>query len=111
MTIDIKDFYLNTPMARYKYMLLNLCNIPEDVSRHYNLATKVKNDGYVYIEIMYEMYGLPQSGLLAQQLLEKRLSAEGYIQDTLVPGLWNHAWRPVTFTRCVDNFGVKYVGE
>jgi hypothetical protein len=22
MTIDIKDFYLNTPMARYKYMQL-----------------------------------------------------------------------------------------
>ena len=52
-------------------MLLNLCDIPEDVSRHYNLTTKVKNDGYVYIEIRCGMYVLPQSGLLAQQLLEK----------------------------------------
>jgi hypothetical protein len=24
MTMDIKDFYLNTPMARYKYMRLTL---------------------------------------------------------------------------------------
>ena len=71
MTIDIKDFYLNTPMARYEYMRLKLLDIPEEVTKHYNLATKVKNDGYVYIEIRQGMYGLPQSGLLAQQLLEK----------------------------------------
>ena len=51
MTIDINDFYLNTPMARYEYMRLKICNIPEDVTKHYNLATKVKNDGYFYIEI------------------------------------------------------------
>ena len=51
MTIDIKDFYLNTPMARYEYMRLKLCDIPEDVARHYNLATKLKSDGYFYIEI------------------------------------------------------------
>ena len=34
MTIDIEDFYLNTPMTRYEYMRLKLCNIPEDVARH-----------------------------------------------------------------------------
>ena len=92
-------------------MRLKLCDIPEDVSRHYNLATKVKSDGYVYIEIRRGMYGLPQSGLLAQHLMEKRVNAEGYSQDTLVPGLWTHAWLPVTFTLCVDDFGVNYVGE
>ena len=91
-------------MARYKYMRLKLCDIPEDVTKHYNLATKVKNDGYVYIEIRRGMYGLPQSGLLTQQLLGKRLNAEGYSQDTLVPGLWTHAWRPVAFTLCVYGF-------
>ena len=40
-------------------MYLKLCDIPEDVARHYNLATKVKSDRYVYIEIMRGMYGLP----------------------------------------------------
>ena len=40
---------MNTPMARYKHMRLKLCDIPEDVARHYNLAKKVKIDGYVYI--------------------------------------------------------------
>ena len=78
MTIDIQDFYLITPMARYEYMRLKLCEIPEDVAEHYNLAKKLNIDGYVYIEIRRGMYGLPQLGLLAQQLLEKRLNAEGY---------------------------------
>ena len=57
------------------------------------------------------MCGLPQSVLLAQQLLEKRFNAEGYYQDTLVPGLCTHTWRPITFTLCVDYFGVNYFGE
>ena len=56
------------------------------------------------------MYGLPQAGLLAQQLLEERLNNKGYSQSTLVPGLWTHEWRTITFTLCVDDFGVKYTG-
>ena len=98
-------------MARYEYMRLKLYNIPDDVARHYKVATKDKSYGYVYIEIKRGMYELPQSGLLAQKLLEKRLNAEGYIQDIVVPSLWTHSWRPVTFTICVDDFGVKYVGK
>ena len=57
------------------------------------------------------MYGLPQSGLIAQQLLEKRLNAHGYQQSGLVDGLWTHDWRPISFSLVVDDFGVKYVGE
>jgi len=34
MTMDIKDFYLNTPMAWYEYMQLHLSDIPEDVIAH-----------------------------------------------------------------------------
>ena len=57
------------------------------------------------------MYRLPQSGLLANELLEGRLNKWGYHQSKLVPGLWSHKWRPVQFTLVVDNFGVKYVGK
>ena len=57
------------------------------------------------------MYGPPQSRLLAQQLLETRLNAKGYSQSTLVPGLWTYAWRPITFTYCVDDFGINYVSK
>ncbi|KAL7481942.1 hypothetical protein ACHAW6_007623, partial [Cyclotella cf. meneghiniana] len=26
-------------------------------------------------------------------------------------GLWTHKWQPITFTRVVDDFGVKYLGQ
>ena len=44
------------------------------------------------------MYGLPQSGLLANELLKKLLNKRGYQQIKLVPGLWKHDWRPIQFT-------------
>ena len=57
------------------------------------------------------MYGLPQAGLLANELLEKRLNKRGYRQSKLVPSFWTHDWIPVQFTLVVDNFEVKYMGE
>ena len=57
------------------------------------------------------MYGLPQSGLQANELLEKRINKRGYQQSKLVPGLCQHEWRPIQFTLVVDIFGVKYVGK
>jgi hypothetical protein len=36
------------------------------------------------------MYELPQAGLLANELLEKRLNACGWRQSKLVPSLWKH---------------------
>ena len=41
MTIDIKDIYLNTPMAQSKYVRIKLSNLPENIISHYNLAPKV----------------------------------------------------------------------
>ena len=111
MTIDIKDFYLNTPMDRNEYMRLKLSDLPEDFAKEYDLASKVTKDGYVYLKIRRGMYGLPHAGLIAQQLLETRLNKEGYHQSELTPGFWTHTWRPISFTLCEDDFGVKYVGK
>ena len=76
MTIDIKDFFLNTPMQRYEYMRLKMEELPEDFVEEYKLHDKVTKDGYVYLEIRKGMYGFPQAGILAQNLLEKRLNAK-----------------------------------
>ena len=111
MTIDIKDFYLNTPMSPYKYMRLKLSDLPANFVEQYDLVAKVTGDGYVYVEIQRGMYGLQQSGLLAQKLLEERLNKEGYRQSALTPGFWTHDWRPISFTLCVDDVGVKYVDQ
>ena len=49
LTIDIKYFYLNTPMAQREYMRLKLSDLPEHVISHYNLEEKVTIDGWVYV--------------------------------------------------------------
>ena len=57
------------------------------------------------------MCGLPQAGLISQQLLEKFLNIKGYQQSELTPGFWTHTWRPIYFSLCMDAFGVKYNGN
>ena len=57
------------------------------------------------------MYGLPQAGKNANDLLQRRLKEHGYHQCQFIPGLYKHVWRPVTFTLVVDDFGVKFVGD
>jgi hypothetical protein len=57
------------------------------------------------------MYGLPQAGILAQELLEQRLNKHGYFQNKAIPGLWMHQTRPISFTLVVDDFGIKYVEQ
>ena len=49
MRIYIKGFYLNTTMARSKYMCLKLSNLSKSVVQHYNLAENTTRDRYVYV--------------------------------------------------------------
>jgi hypothetical protein len=56
------------------------------------------------------MYGLPQTGILSNQLIARRLAIHGYHQTKCTPGLWQHVTRPIQFTLVVDDFGVQYVG-
>jgi len=111
MGLDLKDFYLNTPLARPEFLKLRLANFPEDVIEHYNLREKVDAKGYVYVKCVRGMYGLPHAGIIAQELLTKRLEEHGYYQSDHTPGFWKHKWRPICFSLVVDDFGVKYVGE
>jgi hypothetical protein len=55
------------------------------------------------------MYGLKQSGLLANQLLQKRLAPFGYYLARYTPGLWLHKTRQIAFSLIVDDFAAKYV--
>jgi hypothetical protein len=57
------------------------------------------------------MYGLPQAGILANELLQRNLTKDGYRPTTHIHGLWTHDTRPISFSLVVDDFGVKYVGR
>ena len=108
--LDVKNYYLGTPMANYEYMFIPLNQIPQDIIDHYNLHNIV-HKGKVYVEIRRGMYGLPQAGILAETQLIHFLGKYGYSPVTHTPGLWRHQWRPITFCLVVDDFGVKYVGR
>jgi hypothetical protein len=110
VVMDCKNFYLMTPMKRPEFMRLQMNLIPDEIIQKYNLKEKVDNRGWVYVRIEQGMYGLPQAGRLANELLAKRLDKEGYYQCQYTPGLWRHKWRPITFSLVVDDFGIKTIG-
>jgi hypothetical protein len=110
MMMEITNYYLGTPLPRYEYMRMLLSRFPEEIVDRYNLKA-LAVDGWVYIEIRKGMYGLKQAGLLANQLLQKRLAPFGYYPVRHTPGLWLHKTRPIAFSPIVDDFAVKYVGK
>jgi hypothetical protein len=57
------------------------------------------------------MYGLPQAGILANELLQRNLAKDGYRLTQHTHGLWTHDTRPISFSLVVDDFGVTYVGR
>jgi hypothetical protein len=110
MTMDIKNYYMGTPLPRYEYMHMLLSRFLEEIVNKYNL-TALAVDGWVYIEIIKGMYGLKQAGLLANQLLQKRVSPFGYYPARHTQGMWLHNTRSIAFSLIVDDFTVKYVGK
>jgi hypothetical protein len=71
MMMDIKNYYIGNPLPRFQYMIMLLSRFPEEIVQKYNLHA-LAIDSWVYIEIRKGMYGLKQSGLLANQLLQTR---------------------------------------
>jgi hypothetical protein len=97
-------------MEYFEYMGIPIKLIPQEITDQYNLLALL-SDGHVYIEVQKGMYGLPQAGILANQLIARRLAIHGYHQTKFTPGLWRHVTRPIQFTLVVDDFGVQYVGK
>ena len=97
-------------MDRSEYVCIRIEDIPEEFIKEYNLVPMVHN-GWIYFEIVRGCYGLPQSGMLVNNLLHTCLNKNGYFEATTTPGLWKHQWQPIQFCLIVDNFVIEYVGE
>jgi hypothetical protein len=91
-------------------MVINLASLPQEMIDKYDLS-ELAQDGKVYIKIQKGMYGLPQAGILANELLQRNLAKDGYRPKNHTHGLWIHDTRPISFSLAVDDFGVKYVGR
>jgi hypothetical protein len=77
LVIDINKIYLNTPLGLFEYMVINLSSLLQETIDEYNLI-ELAQDRKVYIEIQKGMYGLPQAGILANELLQRNLAKNGY---------------------------------
>jgi hypothetical protein len=110
MMMDIKNYYLGTPLPLFEYMKMLISHFSEEIIQKYNLNELAVNS-WVYIEIRKGMYRLKQAGLFANQLLQTRLEPFGYYPARHTPGLWLHKTRPISFTLVVKDFTVKYVGK
>ncbi len=67
-SINLKNFYLDTPMPKPEYICIKILDIPQEFINKYTL-TGLDCDGWIYFEIRQGCYGLPQAGILANDLL------------------------------------------
>jgi hypothetical protein len=88
-TIDLKDFYLNAPMVRPKYMRMKLKDVPPEFVKLYDLEKIAAPYGTIHVKIQKGMYGLPQACIFTQNLLKERLNKHGYRQ----------CWKPKRWVR------------
>ena len=87
MTINLKDFYLGTLMTWYKYIHVPIKLLSQWIIDMYQLAPLIHND-FVYAEIWWGMYGLPQVGHIAYDQLVAILKPHEYVPSTTIPDLW-----------------------
>ena len=110
MGIDIKDFYLNNDLPSSEYIRIPMNIIPEDIIEQYNLRA-YEHNGFVYARVDKGMYGLPQAGRVASDVLIPRLKAAGYEPTGITPGLFKHKKNSIVFALVVDDFGVSYTSK
>jgi hypothetical protein len=93
-TTDLKNLYLDTPMPDPEYVCIKLSDILDEFIKEYILLSQ-DQDGWIYFEICQGCYGLPQAGILANNLLRSYRVAEGFYKAAFMPGLWHHKWCPL----------------
>jgi hypothetical protein len=108
-SINLKNFYLDTPMPKPEYICIKISVIPQEFINEYKL-TGLDHAGWIYFKIRQGCYGLSKADILANNLLQSCLEAKGFYEVASTPGLWHHKWRPIQFCLIIDNFGIEYVG-
>jgi hypothetical protein len=106
MTLDIKDFYLMTPLPRLEYIRVPLRFLSPLILDKHNLHTYIHNNSNL-MEVNKSMYGFPHAGRIVQDVLIERLAKHGYHQ-TGTTCIFRHVTNGVAFTLVVDDFGVKF---
>jgi hypothetical protein len=109
-TMDLKSFYLITPLDWPEYVRIKLADIPQEFINKYKL-NKLAHDSWIYFKMRPGMYGLPQAGILANKRLQDRLAEFDYYEAATTPRLWHNKWCPIMFALIVDDFAIQYIGN
>jgi len=88
-------------------MRMKLTDFPEHIIQQYDLNSKAKT-GSVYIKTRQSIYGLPQSGRLANDFFCEKLHPQRYYEVSHTLRIWKHVRCPIQSTLVMDNFRVKY---
>ena len=83
--LDIKNYFLGTPMAYLQYMRVPPSVIPREVWNNPRYNIQVDAEGYVYLEIRRGMYGLKEAAIIAFSQLVTKLAPAGLQASTLHP--------------------------
>ena len=70
ITLDLKNFYLKTPLPQPRYTRMKIGILLNEIIEKCNLRDIVHNE-YVYFKIKMGMYGLPEAGILDNKILKK----------------------------------------
>ena len=74
-TCVLKFKKLGKPLTKYDYLRIPITLIPENIIQQYNSLPLVRNK-FIYLDICKGVYGLPQVGRLAKDLLTKSLESK-----------------------------------
>ena len=89
-------------------MRIPLKRIPQEIVDEYNLATLVDNQVWIYMRIKKGVYGLKQSGIIANQELAEHMAPFGYHHVQNTTGLWVHDHQKTIISLVVDDFCFQY---
>ncbi len=105
-TMDLKDFYLGTPLPHPEYIRIPTKFIPPKVIAFYKLR-EFLHKGALYCAVLKTHYGLPQAGALSQERLFCHLAKHGYTQQLPhSPSLFRNFDGSIRFALVVDDFAV-----
>ena len=102
-------FHLATLLEWHGCMRIPTGLILDKLKESCNLWDKIKNCS-ICVEMRRETCGLPQAGILANELLQKRLFCARMLQSQALPpsSPWTHNAKKTDFTLVVDGFGLKH---
>jgi hypothetical protein len=105
--IDIKAYFLNTPLTKYKYLRLGYKHIPDAILKKYNWY-RFQEKGYIWFEIRRAMYGMDDAARKSFLLITQRLREAGYMSTERNPTIFRNSVTGVAFTLVVDDLAVKW---